>query len=924
MKKGVLIVSLVLILFMFSVSFASASWFSDFWGKITGNVVSGTCPIGLMGYWKFDGNFADSSGNGNNGFCSGSGCPTYVTGKVGGAYSFNGFSNYVDIGKDVIGNGAVSICAWIYPVSWGGGKKGRIVNNDRAWVYVNNGNSPGNALSFTSDGVHYSASSLNSIKLNEWSFVCVSRNVKGTPVYYINSVLSPLGINGGGSPAAAITNTIIGGRQTASDRSFNGTIDEVMIYNRELSFQEITNLYNSGNGKDVCGAISSTLPPTTSTPNVPTCTENWNCSSWSACSNNQQIKTCIDANNCGTVANKPSLIQACAISNISTRLNNSILLNVSTQSNITTQSNASVFQNVCTDSDGGKDYYAKGIVSVDSQIVHEDSCWSPNAGDIIAGPYVIEYFCSNGEIKKDDVAYYCPNGCSNGACLTGKDIQDSEIPGLSNAGMADPSVLLNKYSFNCSEKYLLGYAGGDAGGFSRSVSNGNDMWGFLIYGKPSFNSNSVYIEQGGIVGNALVFKGETKKTYQNYMSASLFSSGKIDEIAISFWIKTSSVNGVIFSSDYPLNFLMDNVPNKGQSKMVIKNPRSLEILLQTKNYKTGISLSDNAWHNVIVSFNFSSKSMNLFKDGVLVSSMPVSLMKTSFTDGFGSKVTGEFFISPGILGFGDEVVFNSKAWAWSLKHKSPFKGMLDEVAIFSKSFSSEDAGRVYSKGVSGKALCAFLENILSKNCSKTYSGWNFNGVNYPKNYCADNKTLINLQCGLDGLNWNSSRCDKCLGTANGVCLIIDDSRSCTLLASTLKSGGNCPSYRGTKNHRIVTQYTSFKVPESCKTNGCLLRIDSYHRIFNNTYSWYTSPGKLEKTNVAYFEFKQTGQNWEANILGDSKKVSGKNGDSKGDKIASSFYSSISLYDDAKEKKSDYLSVVDNECGSAEVDVLICE
>ena len=427
MKKGALIVSLALVLFMLSISFVSASWFSDLWGKITGNVVSGTCPIGLMGYWKLDGNFADSSGNGNNGFCSGNGCPAYVSGKVGGAYSFNGLNNYVDMGKDVIGNGAVSICAWIYPVSWGGGKKGRIVNNDRAWVYVNNGNSPGNALSFTSDGVHYSASSLNSIKLNEWSFVCVSRNVKGTPVYYINSVLSPLGINGGGSPAAAITNTIIGGRQTASDRSFNGTIDEVMIYNRELSSQEITNLYNNGNGKDVCGVISSTLPPTTLTPNVPTCSESWNCSSWSTCANSIQTKTCADANNCVTTANKPSLTQACASSNVSTRLNNSILLNVSTQSNITTQSNASVLQNVCTDSDGGLNYGLKGTTTGLNVYNHSNTAidYCVSAGQ--SGTYgqylqsgqqaVMEYLCSSDGVTMNDDLHDCPNGCSEGVCL---------------------------------------------------------------------------------------------------------------------------------------------------------------------------------------------------------------------------------------------------------------------------------------------------------------------------------------------------------------------------------------------------------------------------------------------------------------------------------------------------------------------------
>ncbi|MBU4086229.1 MAG: hypothetical protein KKB21_01490, partial [Nanoarchaeota archaeon] len=60
----------------------------------------------------------------------------------------------------------------------------------------------------------------------------------------------------------------------------------------------------------------------------------------------------------------------------------------------------------------------------------------------------------------------------------------SEILGLSEAGYVDYSSLLNKYSWNCSEKYLLGYVGGDAGGFDIPLYNYLDKEGFVIYGKP--------------------------------------------------------------------------------------------------------------------------------------------------------------------------------------------------------------------------------------------------------------------------------------------------------------------------------------------------------------------------------------------------------------------------------------------------------
>ena len=53
-----------------------------------------TAPTtGLVGYWKFDGNASDSSGLGNNGTLVGG--PTFTTGKIGQALSFDGVDDFV-------------------------------------------------------------------------------------------------------------------------------------------------------------------------------------------------------------------------------------------------------------------------------------------------------------------------------------------------------------------------------------------------------------------------------------------------------------------------------------------------------------------------------------------------------------------------------------------------------------------------------------------------------------------------------------------------------------------------------------------------------------------------------------------------------------------------------------------------------------
>ncbi len=48
----------------------------------------------------------------------------------------------------------------------------------------------------------------------------------------------------------------------------------------------------------------------TETGTIP-CQENWQCANWSACSDNQQTRTCTDKNNCGTVNNRPSESMSC-------------------------------------------------------------------------------------------------------------------------------------------------------------------------------------------------------------------------------------------------------------------------------------------------------------------------------------------------------------------------------------------------------------------------------------------------------------------------------------------------------------------------------------------------------------------------------------------------------------------------------------
>jgi hypothetical protein len=80
-----------------------------------------------------------------------------------------------------------------------------------------------------------------------------------------------------------------------------------------------------------------------------------------------------------------------------------------------------VFDNdatICTDSDGGEDYYTKGTVSGYINGVkysYSDSCSQP--GD--TNP-LNEYVCTSDGFYTS-LSYDCPNGCSDGACVSKKD-----------------------------------------------------------------------------------------------------------------------------------------------------------------------------------------------------------------------------------------------------------------------------------------------------------------------------------------------------------------------------------------------------------------------------------------------------------------------------------------------------------------------
>lgn len=209
---------------------------------MTGNVL-------LMHMNEASGTIVDHSGEGNNG--TNSGALYSQTGKFNTALSFDGLNSYVDCGSNAslrLTTGG-TIEAWIYPLSAGENGYGRIVDKSV------NSTGAGSGYEFDVEGTNNLGLNIKAqavdlhttsgvLTLNAWNHVAATFDgaywkiySNGVEVASKSSAVLP--------PDVAAT-VRIGNRAGYTDRTFDGTIDEVAIYNRPLSGPEILDHYKRG------------------------------------------------------------------------------------------------------------------------------------------------------------------------------------------------------------------------------------------------------------------------------------------------------------------------------------------------------------------------------------------------------------------------------------------------------------------------------------------------------------------------------------------------------------------------------------------------------------------------------------------------------------------------------------------------------
>jgi len=199
----------------------------------------------LAAYYTFDEGagavVGDSSGNDNDGTVVG--VPQWITGKIGGAMLFSGWENYVDCGNDpsLVLRDAVTVACWIkvaaFSVTWE-----TIVSMGDDSYRMSRGPGKRDAIHFGSNGIDSGAhqNGTTIVTTDTWRHVAIVYD--GTNKYIYIDGFEDARKPATGQINASNYNLYIAENAQATGRYLNGAVDDLRIYGRGLSAEEIAGL----------------------------------------------------------------------------------------------------------------------------------------------------------------------------------------------------------------------------------------------------------------------------------------------------------------------------------------------------------------------------------------------------------------------------------------------------------------------------------------------------------------------------------------------------------------------------------------------------------------------------------------------------------------------------------------------------------
>jgi hypothetical protein len=219
-------------------------------GSLIAQVPSYVPTSGLVGWWQFNGNANDESGNANNGSVNGATLTTDRFGNVNSAFNFDGVNDWININNSNSLNptSQITISAWVNTLAYNLSDASMVVN--KGWDQ-----SPGHydVLVFSSNqksrfviGSNLYVESNSIININQWTLITVSISSL-TMKIYVNGTLENTVLQNNNNSFGANTDPLYIGKHDYNNAPyyFKGKIDDIGIWNRALTQQEVTNLYLS-------------------------------------------------------------------------------------------------------------------------------------------------------------------------------------------------------------------------------------------------------------------------------------------------------------------------------------------------------------------------------------------------------------------------------------------------------------------------------------------------------------------------------------------------------------------------------------------------------------------------------------------------------------------------------------------------------
>ncbi|GEM_PF-5491000 len=520
--KSIIYIKLLLLVLVSSSVFLIAVLYSQPKNiSLTSNVIS-DFDSSLLSYYPLDTNTNDLVG-GNNGLNTGA--TQSSNGYYNRSYNFNGLSSYISVSNLNFDKNQFTVSAWI--LSANSSLSQGIVEFTRSTT--GNGNiyrrglligGLGRPNIVYSNGNARRVTDTIDIRDGQWHHLVASYN--GTdPAVYIDGSQKTLDaeavvVNGENPLQLRIGKTL---SNASGTEFFNGTIDDVRIYDRALTSDEVLELYNYeilncidtdvnltysdgknyyllgntnvtrnghawGSNTDQCVTTTTLKEFFCSSGNFSTidysCPSGYSCSN-GACKPNSGNQTCTQTSDCGSKSNSlvcytgsvynQTITPSCSGGSCNS-LNITRVLNKSCSygCNPTTVTCLSQTQSqTCLDTDSGTDgfgasafgLYDKGNVSVLNSTSSTTSYYLDSCSNSTA---VLEWFCdSSGNV--DNVTYNCPAGCSSEACVSNQNYPDEMCDDSDNgknytfSGVVDYTLDLTDSSFpdECEQNYVVEY-----------------------------------------------------------------------------------------------------------------------------------------------------------------------------------------------------------------------------------------------------------------------------------------------------------------------------------------------------------------------------------------------------------------------------------------------------------------------------------